>query len=133
MPRLIFFILLLVHSIGHLQGAIVASGFKDFEKWNANSWPLHKWVSIQAQHTICLILYVITSLITLAVALCFKEWALSNCSWKLLGFWAATFSWISMFIFPSAFAMFFNYIGAVSVNILLYYSFIISDGWLVKA
>jgi len=132
MSNLVVFIVLLVHGIGHLQGVVVALGLKDFGKWHSRSRLLEKWLSPASQRTVCFTLFMITAIIALVFALCFQGLVLTNISWKLPGFLTATLSFISMALYPKAFAMFFNHIGAVSVNLIIYYAIFISDEWLVN-
>ena len=132
MSKLIVFIVLLVHSIGHLQGAVVALGLKDFGRWNADSWLLGKFLSAGTQHAAGLVLFIITSLLALACALCIKEICFASISWKFLAVLTATFSSVSMLLFPNAFAMFFNYIGAIAVDVIIFYTVFISDKWLAN-
>ena len=126
MKGTIVFIVLLIHGIGHLQGVFISLGLKDFGSWNANSWILKSWFSVDAQRVICLIIFLFTALLTLAGAFSYKGLWLPVDWWNQLILGSAILSTIAMVFYPNAFAMFFNKAGAVVVNLLIFYTLFIS-------
>ena len=130
MTRLIVFIILLVHGIGHLQGVFISLGIRDFGNWNANSWMLKSWFSADAQRVICLIIFLLTTLLTLAGVISYKGLWLPEVWWKQLLLGSAILSTVAIVFYPNAFAMFFNKLGAAAVNLIIFYTLFISSEWL---
>ena len=125
--KLIAFIALLVHGIGHFQGVAAGLGVKINNSSPAQSWLL-KDLSLQLNKTICLILFMITGIIGILTALGFKSIILAD-SWQILALITAIFSTICLILYPNGFAMFFNKIGAVAVNSIIYYSIAFGQNW----
>ncbi|MBN1183655.1 MAG: hypothetical protein JXB49_15295 [Bacteroidales bacterium] len=125
--RLIAFLALLVHGVGHFQGVAAGLGLKINNASPAQSW-LFKNLSIQLNKSICLTLFLITGIIGVLTALGFKSLVLAD-SWQILAVITAILSTICLIVFPNGFAMFFNKIGAISVNLIIYYSVAFGQNW----
>jgi hypothetical protein len=125
--KLIGFILLLVHGIGHFQGVAAGLGLKINDAVPAQSWLL-KGLGSQTNSSICLILFLVTGIIGILTALSFWDLLLVG-TWQKLALVTATLSTVCLILFPNAFAMFFNKIGAIGVNLLIYYSILFHQQW----
>ena len=118
--RTIIFFALLVHGIGHIQGVVGALGVKFKESSSSVSWLL-RGLGVKTNTALCLILYLATAILGILTALSLKEILFAQGSWPLLALLTAILSTICLVLFPRALAMFFNYAGAVGVNLMLYY------------
>ncbi len=125
--KLIVFITLLVHGIGHLQGVAAGLGLKINKSVPAQSWLL-KGLSNKANKTICMILFLITAAMGILTALGFRGILLSD-AWQSLAIATAAFSTLCLIIYPNALAMFFNKAGAIAVNLIIYYSLVFGQNW----
>ncbi len=125
--KLIAFIALLVHGIGHFQGVAAGFGLKINNAAPAQSWLL-KGFSLPANKTICLILFLLTGVIGILTAFGFKGIIISDV-WQSLAIVTAILSTICLIVYPNGFAMFFNKAGAVAVNLIIYYSIVFNQHW----
>ena len=125
--KLTVFIVLLVHGIGHFQGVAAALGVKINNTNPAQSWLL-KGLGSHANKIICLIMFFLTGVLGIVTALSFKGILLANI-WQILAVATAILSTICFLLFPNGFAMFFNKIGAIGVNLIIYYSIVFSQNW----
>jgi len=126
--RILVFLTLLVHGIGHIQGVVSSLGVKFKDSSSNVSWLL-KGLGANTNHMICLALYLGAAVLGIATALCFKEWLFSACNWQTLALITALISTSSLVIFPNALAMFFNKAGAIAVNLIIYYSILFNGQW----
>ena len=126
--KLIVFLALLVHGIGHLQGVVAGLGVKFFKSSSTDSWLL-KGLGEGANRFICLILHLLTAVTGVLTALCFKDIFLQEGSWEMLALVTALCSTACLVLFPRALAMFFNKAGAVAVNLWIYYSILLNGNW----
>lgn len=126
--KLITFIVLLVHGIGHFQGVVASLGVKINNDNPATSWLL-KDLGSTANKTICLILFLITGLLGIAAALSLKGILFPESIWQTLALITAFGSTACLILFPNGFAMFFNKIGAIAVNLIIYYSILFHQHW----
>lgn len=125
--KLIAFITLLVHGIGHFQGVAAGLGLKINNSSPAQSW-LFKGFSLQLNKSICLIMFFITGVLGILTALGFNGKMFPDV-WQTLAIATAILSTICLVVFPNGFAMFFNKIGAITVNLFIYYSIVFSQHW----
>ena len=126
--RLIVFLTLLIHGIGHLQGVISGLGVKFREKSTTRSW-LMKGSSDKVNRITCLILYLGAALFGIMAALSFKDLLLPHHLWQTFALITAFLSTLCLVLFPSALAMFFNIIGAIAVNLIIYYSILFNGAF----
>ena len=126
--RIIAFIVLLVHGIGHLQGVVAALGVKINNSVPASSWLL-KDLNEKAVREICFLLFLVTGIIAILAALSFYGILLSGNNWETLTLVAAFLSTICLLLFWNCFAMLFNKIGAIAVNLIIYYSILLNQEW----
>lgn len=126
--KLLVFITLLVHGIGHIQGVIAGLGVKFNESGTNISWLL-KGLGENTNRMLCLALYLGASIIGILAALSFKGWLFPDGNWQLLALITAIISSCSLVLFPNALAMFFNKIGAIAVNLIIYYSILFNGNW----
>ena len=126
--KLIAFIVLLVHGIGHLQGVVASAGVKINNSNNRISWLL-KDLGESVNSKICFILFLLTAVCGILAALSFKGILISGSVWQSLAIITAIFSTLCLILFPNGFAMFFNKIGAIAVNLVIYYSIVFSQNW----
>jgi len=119
--KLLVFLALLVHGIGHLQGVVSGLGVKFKENSSTRSWLL-KGCSDKVNRITCLFLYSGAALFGIMSALGFKDFLIPHHFWQAFALISAFISSLCLGMFPSALAIFFNKIGAIAVNLLIYYS-----------
>ena len=125
--KLIAFIALLVHGIGHFQGVAAGIGVKINTGNPAQSW-LMKGANEKLNSTLCLILFLITGVLGIITALSFKGVFLAE-AWQILSLITAVFSTFCLILYPNSFAMLFNKVGAIGVNLIIYYSIAFNQNW----
>lgn len=126
--KLIVFIALLVHGIGHIQGVVSSLGVKFNDSTNNISWLL-KNLGANANRTICLALYLAAAILGILTALGFKGIIVPFTSWQILAVITAFVSTACLVLFPNALAMFFNKAGAIVVNLIIFYSILFNGNW----
>ncbi len=126
--KLIVFIALLVHGIGHLQGVVGSLGVSFNKSTSYVSW-LFKGQTKRTNRIFCFSLYLLTAIFGILAALSFKDLVISSSIWQVLMIITAVLSSISLILFPNALAMFFNKAGAIAVNIITYYSIVFNGNW----
>lgn len=126
--KLVAFFVLLVHGIGHFQGVAAGLGLKINNAHPANSWLL-KSLSEQTNKKICLLLFLVTGLVGILTALSFKGILLSDSMWQTLALVTAFLSTCCLIMFPNGLAMFFNKMGAIAVNLIVFYSILFQQNW----
>lgn len=126
--KLLVFLALLVHGIGHIQGVICGFGVKFTSSTSNISWLL-KGFGDNINRIICVILFFGASLFGIMAALAFKDVLFSNGAWQTLALISAIFSTVCLVLFPASLAIFFNKIGAIAVNLAIYYSILFKGQW----
>lgn len=126
--KLLVFLAFLVHGIGHIQGVIGSLGVKMSNSSSSVSWLL-KGPGAGTNRTICFILYSGAALFGILTALSFKGILFATSSWELFALITAFISTAGLILFPNALAMFFNKIGAIAVNLIIYYSVLFNGKW----
>lgn len=126
--KIIALIVLLVHAIGHFQGVAAALGLRTNNKEPALSWLLKNYGRRQNAIT-CFVLFSITALFGIVAALSLTGIILPASAWEIFAAITAVFSTICLIVFPNGFARFFNFAGAVAVNLLIYYSIVFGQHW----
>ena len=126
--KLIAFLALLVHGIGHLQGAVSSSGVKFRTSTSNSSWLL-KGVAEKWNKLICLVLYLAASVLGIFAALSLRGVLGPESQWTSLAMACAIFSTLGMVLFPKALALFFNKAGAIAVNLIIFYSILFNGSW----
>ena len=125
--KIIAFIALLVHGIGHFQGVAAGLGLRINNSDPAQSWLL-KSFSKDINRTICLVLFFITGVLGILAALSYNG-VFTPDDWQIFAVITAILSTLCLVFFPNGFAMFFNKAGAIAVNLLIYYSIVFSQQW----
>jgi hypothetical protein len=126
--KLIAFIVLLVHGIGHFQGVAAGFGLPISKAKPGQSW-LFRGAPEQTSRIMSLILFLATGVTGILTALSFKGILLPQSIWGVLAIVTAVLSTLCLIIFPGGFAMFFNKVGAVAVNLIIYYSIVFQQQW----
>ncbi len=126
--KLIAFILLLVHGIGHLQGVVASFGVKINNSNARISWLL-KDLEESVNAKVSFVLFLITAIFGILTALSFKGILISGSLWQSFAIVTAILSTLCLILFPNGFAMFFNKIGAIAVNLIIYYSIVFNQNW----
>jgi hypothetical protein len=126
--KLLAFIVLLVHGIGHLQGVVSSLGVQYRSSSSNISWLL-KGLGDKANRMICLVLYFAAGIFGILAALSFKGLLIPASGWTLLALITAVISTVCLVLFPRALAMFFNKAGAIAVNLVIYYSVLLNGNW----
>ena len=126
--KLIAFLALLVHGIGHIQGIVSSSGIKFRASTSNKSWLLknlgEKW-----NRLICMMLYVAASIFGIFAAVGLRGVLGPDSPWTALALTCAIFSTLGMVLFPKALALYFNKVGAVTVNLIIFYSILFNGNW----
>ena len=125
--KLLVFIVLLVHGIGHFQGVITGFGVKFKQNNSYKSWAL-KSFGDTINKAICIIVYAMPGLFAILAALSFYN-IIEIVEWTFAAQISAMVSTIALILFPKAFAMFFNTVGAWAVNIIIIYSILLDGKW----
>lgn len=126
--KLIVFIALLVHGIGHFQGVAAGLGLKINKAVPGQSWML-KGLNSGTNRIICLSMFLLTGIMGILTALSFRDIMLAHSAWQSLATVTAILSTICLVVFPNGFAMFFNKVGAIGVNLVIYYSIVFGQQW----
>jgi len=126
--KLIVFITLLVHGIGHFQGVVAGLGVKINNAEATRSWLLQS-LSDKTQRWICLAMFLVTGIMGILTALSFRNILVSSSSWQIFALITAILSTLCLVFYFNGFAMFFNKIGAIAVNLLIYYSILFNGQW----
>jgi predicted permease len=124
----IAFLVLLIHGIGHLQGVVSSAGVKFRNSSSNRSWLLRS-MGDQWNRLICLILYLAAGILGIFAALIFLGLFGPESQWTSLALSCAIFSTIGLVLFPKALAMFFNKAGAITVNLIIFYSILLNGQW----
>jgi hypothetical protein len=125
--KLIAFLALLVHGIGHFQGVAAGLGVKINKGNPAQSWLL-RGLDQKLHRTLCIILFLLTGIFGIITAISFWGLLLPE-AWQILAVVTALFSTICLILYPNSFAMFFNKVGAIAVNLIIYYSIAFNQNW----
>ena len=126
--KIIAFIILLVHGIGHLQGVVAASGLKINNKEPALSWLMKNYGRRQNAIT-CFVLFFITALFGITAAIGVMGIIIPFSYWGIFAAITAILSTICLIVFPNGFAQFFNVAGAIVVNLIIFYSVVLEQHW----
>ena len=126
--KLIMFLALVVHGVGHLQGVVSSSGVKFRTSTSNTSWLL-KGLGVKWNKVICLVLYLAASVLGIFAALSFRGVLGSESEWTSLAICCAIFSTLGLVLFPKALALFFNKAGAIAVNLFIFYSILFNGHW----
>jgi len=126
--KLIAFLALFVHGIGHLQGVVSSSGVK-FRTSTSNTSGLLKGVGEKWNKLICLVLYLAATVLGIFAALSLRGVLGPESQWTSLAMACAIFSTLGLVLFPKALAMFFNKVGAIVVNLIIFYSILFNGSW----
>jgi hypothetical protein len=115
--RTIIAIFLFVHAIGHGQGIIASLGLLSSETWNVRSWLFDNLIGEKASRTLAMVLFAICVIGFLSTAFSFLGIGLPHDVWRTMAIIFAIPSVISLIAYWNAFAMFFNKVGAIGVNV----------------
>ncbi len=126
--KLIAFLALLVHGIGHLQGVVSGSGIKFRNSTSNISWILKGW-GAKRNRWICLVIYSCASIFGILAALGLRGVLGPESPWTALALTGAIFSVLGLILFPKALAMFFNKVGAIAINLIIFYSILFNGSW----
>ena len=126
--KLLVFLTFLVHGIGHIQGVIAGLGVKFNESNSTISW-LIKGLGEDTNRYLCLALYLGAAIGGILTAMSFVGVLVPEGIWQTMALITAVFSTLSLVLFPNALAMFFNKVGAVLVNLIIYYSILFNGNW----
>ncbi|KPL13844.1 MAG: hypothetical protein AMS26_12905 [Bacteroides sp. SM23_62] len=126
--KLIAFIVLLVHGIGHLQGVVSSSGVKFRSSTSTVSWLL-KGLGEKWNKLICLVLYLAAGVLGIFAALGIIGLLGPGAQWTSMAMACAIFSTLGLILFPKALALFFNKAGAIAVNLIIFYAILFNGFW----
>ncbi len=126
--KLLVFLVLLVHGVGHLQGVVSSLGVKYHSSSSSISWLL-KGLGEKVNRILCLVLYLSAGVFGILSALSFRDFLIPAAGWTQLALAAAILSTACLVLYPRALAMFFNKTGAITVNLIIYYSILFNGNW----
>jgi hypothetical protein len=126
--RLIAFLALLVHGIGHLQGVVSSTGIKYRSSSTNISWLL-KGIGEKWNRIICLALYLAAAVFGIFAALGLKGVFGPDSGWTYMALVCAIISTMGLVLYPRALAMFFNKAGAIAVNLIIFYFILFNGNW----
>ena len=126
--KLLVFLVLLIHGIGHLQGVVSSLGLKFHSSTSNSSWLLGG-MNKNLNRLVCFLLYLLSAMFGILAALSFKDILLPEAMWEQLALLTAFLSAASIILFPKALAMFFNKAGAIAVNGIIFYSITFRGHW----
>lgn len=126
--KTIAFIVLLIHGIGHLQGVAASFNVKINNSQPSVSWLL-KSLGESLNKGIGFTLFLCTAIIGILTALSFYDVVINHTLWQTLAKVTVVLSTVCLIVFPNNFAMFFNKIGAIAVNLIIYYSIFLNNHW----
>ena len=115
--------------LGHFQGVVAGFGIKLHRSLSSQSWLFSHLFGNKTSQIICFILFLITGLFGIATALSFKDIIISVNYWQTLAVLTAILSTLCLVFYWNSFAMFFNKVGAIAVNLLIYYSILLNNQW----
>lgn len=127
--RTLAFIILLVHGIGHLQGVLAGTGIRMHGALSTHSWFFSKFVGERSSQVIAFLSFLLTAIFGISAALSFQGLIIPVQYWTTLALITAFLSVFNLIFFWSGFAMFFNKIGAIAVNAIIFYSILLNQGW----
>ena len=113
--RFIFFLVLLLHGIGHYMGVISALGMKLSKSSSFKSWAFRDTPA----RGICFMIYLVPFFGFIGAALSIQEWVLPSYLWTNLALFSAIISTLGIVFFWNALAVLLNKIGALLVNIYI--------------
>lgn len=126
--KLMAFLALLVHGIGHIQGIVSSSGIKFRTSTSNKSWLL-KGLGGKWNRLICLVLYLAAAVLGIFAALGLRGVLGPESGWASFALTSAIFSTFGLILFPKALALFFNKAGAIAVNLIIFYSILFNGNW----
>jgi predicted permease len=126
--KLIGFLALLVHGVGHLQGVVTSSGIR-FRTTTSNSSWLLKGLGEKWNRLVCLVLYLTAGLLGIFASLSLRGVLGPGSNWTSMALACAIFSTVGLVLFPRALVMFFNKVGAIAVNMIIFYSILFNGNW----
>ena len=127
--RILAFVTLLVHGIGHIQGVVAGTGIRPGNTLSTHSWLFSNLLGEKPTQTIALLIFLMTSIMGIATALSFQGWILPESLWTTLALITAFLSLFALIFFWNCFAMFFNKLGAIAVNVIIFYSILLEKHW----
>lgn len=123
--RVIAGIVILAHGIGHCMPYFPALGINgDNENWNNHSWLLSRILGESVSKYIGLALWTAAMVGFILASLAVFNWLVPQAWFRDLAVWSSVLSLVTLFLYPTAFAAFFNKIGAVGVNLALLYALV---------
>ena len=126
--KLIAFLALFVHGIGHLQGVVSGSGVKFRTSTSNISWLL-KGVGEKWNKLICMVLYLVAGVLGIIAALALRGVLGPDSKWTSFALACAIFSTLGLVLFPKALALVFNKVGAIAVNLMIFYTILFNGNW----
>lgn len=116
--RLVIALILLVHTVGHIQGVLVSARILGTERWNARSWLVDRMLGERTSSKLALILWIVVTLGLLATVLSLLGIVIPHEAWRTLAIVFASLLTVSLVLYWSSFALFFpNKLGALAVNL----------------
>jgi hypothetical protein len=126
--RIIIFVVLLAHGIGHTMGVLAALGLSTMESWSTHSWLLSDVFGENVNRAICGVLYAVSVVLFVIVSLSLMDWIVPHDSWRTLAVIAAAISLVTVIVYwQGLVALVPNKVGALAVNIAVLAGYFIAD------
>ena len=131
--RLIIFLVMLLHGVGHIMGVVAALELFDVKGWSSKSWLLSGRLDANLNRVVCGVLFVIGFVGFVVTALALMDWGIPHANWRSMAVVMAVISLATIIVFWSAFvALVPNKIGALAVNGAILVAYFLLD-WPTEA
>lgn len=117
------FYLLIIQSMIHLQGVIIAIMNSESGKWNANSTFIDTYFSGKYKKQVCFVVHLGAALVFFSAALSYEAIFIPGSIWLDLLLTAAALSFIALDVFPKAIGFFGNRLIVIIFNVLILVSY----------
>jgi hypothetical protein len=125
--RIVMFIVLLAHGIGHTMGVLAALGLSTMESWSTHSWLL-SGLGETVNRVLCGLLYGVSVVLFVIVSLALMDWIVPHDAWRSLAVIGAVISLVAVIVYwQGLVALVPNKIGALVVNVAILVVYFIAD------
>ena len=125
--RTVIRLVLLVHAIGHIQGVVVSLGLFSTDSWHPRSWLLTGPLGEDASRILGLVVWVVLTIGFLLVAAGTLGWTPMQGSWRGVAVVLAIISLVAVVLYWNAFALIFNKVGAIVVDVVIIVGLLFAD------
>lgn len=123
--RIIIGVVLIVHGVGHWMGLLPASGLFSSETWHARSWLFTDLLGETGARILCALIFGLTLIGSIAAGLAVFNWVVPHDWWRPLAIISAIISTQALVFYWNGYAMIFNKVGGIIVNLAIFIGLII--------